>query len=236
MGTTITIEPGQNGTRRLVRLLSWLSPAFPIGGFAYSQGLETAIATGTVTDRASLVAWIEGQMASGGLHTDASFVGISLRAAQAHDIATLAEANALALALQPSAERDKETREQARSFVTSAAAWPLDLGEDIARLLEGDMALPVAFGTLAGSSAIAGIDAVAGYLNAYAGQQIAVALRLVPLGQTEGLAALAGLEPGICALADTAAAARLETIGAIGYGTDIAAMRHEDLGTRIFRS
>lgn len=221
----------------LIRLFSWLSPAFPIGGFAYSQGLETAIVDGRVRTREALEDWIGGQLHAGAMRIDASFLAIAARAIASGDSAAVRQANELALALQVSAERDRETREQARSFLDAAAVWPLaGMTGEVAVLLDAPMALPVAFGTMAGLHGIAPDAAVSGFINAAVAQQISVAVRLVPLGQSAGLAVLAGLEPAIAALAGDALAAGLEDIGGLAYGTDIASFRHEDLATRIFRS
>jgi urease accessory protein len=235
MGMGMTI-PTAMADAALVRLFSWLSPAFPIGGFAYSQGLETAIVDGRVTDTATLIAWIAGQLHAGSIRNDAYFLAMCARAVGTGDAEAIAEANALALALQSSRERDAETREQAVSFLLAARAWPIAIPDWLTAILDAPMTLPTAFGTMAGLHDIDADTAVAGFLNAYASQQISVAVRLVPLGQTEGLAALVALEAAIVALARSSRDAQIGDIGAIGYGTDIASMRHETLTTRIFRS
>ncbi|MCD7058710.1 urease accessory protein UreF [Pelagibacterium xiamenense] len=223
-------------TAALVRLLTWLSPAFPIGGFAYSQGLETAIAAQRITTIGDVRAWLEGQLHAGPVRNDAAFVGIAARALVNDDVDAVRAANALALALQSSVERDKETREQARSFLDAASAWPVDVPARLAETLAAPMALPVAVGAMAGLHRIDAASAIAGFVNAYAGQQISVAIRLVPLGQTEGVTLQAALESKIAALADWALGAQISDIGSLAYGTDIASLKHEDLPVRIFRS
>ena len=220
----------------LVRLFSWLSPAFPIGGFAFSQGLETAIAAGQVRSGDALADWISGALHAGSIRTDAIVLALAHRAAAAGDAAGFVEVNALALALQVSAERDAETREQARSFIAAAQAWPLDLPDWLAEALEGPVALPAAVGALAARQGITAGPVLAGFVNAFVSQQISVAVRLVPLGQTEGLKVQAALEPQVASLAQAALHAQIGDIGGLGYAADIASMRHETLGTRIFRS
>lgn len=229
--TTIMADPGG-----LVRLFSWLSPAFPIGGFAYSQGLETAIAENRVKSAEQLSGWIAGNLHSGALRTDAYFLAIAARAVGNGEAQALAAANQLCLALQVSAERDKETREQARSFLDAAAAWPADHPQWLAEILAGPLALPIAFGAMAGLHAVALEAAITGFANAAVTQQISVGIRLIPLGQSAGLAVQAALEPAILALAADAGAATLDDVSGLSYGTDIASLRHEDLGVRIFRS
>jgi urease accessory protein len=217
-------------TTALQRLLTWLSPAFPVGSFAWSQGLETAIADGRVKDARSLKDWIGASLAHGGLKTDAIILA---HAHSAHrDAARLAEVAELALALTAASERHLETTLTGETFGIAARAWPSDV---FARLPQ-PCPYPVAVGAIAGAQEIGLNETLIGYLTAAAHTQVSVAVRLVPLGQAAGLQVMAGLEPAIAALAMAAAKASLDDIGGIAYAADIAQMRHETLGTRIFRS
>jgi urease accessory protein len=237
MGTTkITTIITMTEPDRLLRLFTWLSPAFPIGGFAYSQGLETAIAQRRVSDAATLSDWIAGQLHLGFLRSDAYFLAIAARAVSTGDVQSFEDAAELALALQVSGERHLETTEQARSFIVAASAWPVDMPDWLTAALAGPVALPIAFGAMAAAHGIEARSAALGFINAAISQQISVAVRLIPLGQTQGLAVQAQLEPAAAALANDAIAATITDIAAIGYGTDIASLRHEDLNVRIFRS
>lgn len=219
-----------------IRLLSWLSPAFPIGGFAYSQGFETAIAQGSIATIDDVAHWIEGLLHAGPIRADAIALSFAARAVSENDPKAFAAISELVLALQVSSERDKETREQAQSFLISARAWPVAMPDWLIEALARPTALPVAFGGLAGVHGIDALFACAGYINGFVSQQISVAIRLVPLGQSDGLALLARLEPKIAALAQSASQADIEDIGTMGYGADIASLIHEDLSVRIFRS
>ena len=214
----------------LQRLLTWLSPVFPVGSFAWSQGLETAIAEGRVADAASLKDWIGGSIAHGGLRTDAIVL------AQAHigqrNAARLAEIAELAIALTAASERRLETTLTGETFGIAARAWPSDV---FARLPQ-PCPYPVAVGAIAGAQGIGLNETLIGYLTASVHSQVSVAVRLVPLGQTAGLQVMAGLETAIAALASAAANLSLDDIGGIAYAAEIAQMRHETLGTRIFRS
>lgn len=214
----------------LQRLLTWLSPAFPVGTFAWSQGLETAIADRRVTDAASLKDWIAGALAHGALKTDAILLAQAHRA-QA-DAALLQDLADLGLALTPARERATETALTAETFATAARAWPSDV---FARLPQ-PCPYPVVVGAIAAAQNIALTDTLIGFLTATVHTQISVAVRLVPLGQTAGLQVMAALEPAVVALAEAAATATLDDIGGSAYAADIAQMRHETLGTRIFRS
>ncbi len=214
----------------LQRLLTWLSPAFPIGSFAWSAGLETAIAPQAVTDSTALRSWLSGGLAHGGLKTDAIFLAEAFRAAA--DARQLAERAALYLALTPAAERRAEATLTGTAFGTAAGAWPSKV---FARLPD-PCPYPIAVGAIAGAHGIPLADTLLAFVTAQVHQQVSVAVRLVPLGQTAGLAVMAALEPEIAVLALTAETAGLAGLGMIAYASDIAQMRHETLEPRIFRS
>jgi urease accessory protein len=217
-------------TAALQRLMTWLSPAFPVGTFAWSQGLETAIADGRVTNAATLKDWIGGSLAHGALKTDSILLTHAYRGEDS--VEALAELADLGLALTAAGERHFETALTGETFGIAARAWPSDV---FARLPE-PCPYPVAVGAIAGAQVI-GLDAtLIGYLTAAVHAQVSVAVRLVPLGQTAGLQVMAGLETAVATLAGTAAKASLDDIGGIAYAADIAQMRHETIGTRVFRS
>ena len=217
-------------TAALQRLLTWLSPAFPVGTFAWSQGLETAIADGRIVSAGDLKSWLDGLIAHGGIKTDAIIVAQAHR--QHRDPGKLRELADLLLALTAATERTLETTLTGDNFAIAARAWPSDV---FARLPE-PCPYPVAVGAIAGAQGIDVRDTLIGYVTAAIHAQVSVAVRLIPLGQTAGLQVMAGLEPAVAALAEAAASASLDAIGGIAYAADIAQMRHETLGTRIFRS
>lgn len=214
----------------LQRLLTWLSPAFPVGAFAWSAGLETAIATRRVCDAASTREWVEGALLDGGLKTDA------ILCAQAHAGAdnpdTLRALTDLCLALIPARERQTEVLAMGRAFVAAARAWPSPVFDR----LPDPVPYPIAVGALAAAHGIDREDGLIALLTAAVHGQVSVAVRLVPIGQNDGLAIMAALEPAIATIAQHAAKATLDEIGAIAYAQDIAQMQHETLTTRIFRS
>lgn len=214
----------------LQRLLTWLSPAFPVGAFAWSAGLESAIAAGTVQDRATTQAWIEGVLNHGGLRTDAILLAHAHRAAD-HP-ATLRELADLCLALTPARERYDETTMTGAAFVSAAGAWPTPVLAN----LPDPCPYPIAVGAIAAGHAI-GIEAtLLAWLTAAIHGQVSVAVRLIPIGQSDGLAIMAALERPIAAMAMLCQHATLDDIGAVAYAADIVQMAHETLTTRIFRS
>jgi urease accessory protein len=211
----------------LLRLMTWLSPAFPVGAFSYSHGLETAIREGVVTDGDTLGDWIAGLVEHGGGWTDAVLFKAAWEACA--DQAALADLVELADALAPSLERRRETLGQGEAFLIAARAW----GE---APLAGAIAYPVAVGSTAGAVAIPVETALTAWLHAFAANLVSVAVRAVPIGQTRGVAVLAGLEPVLLATATRAAASSLDDLGACAILSDIAAMRHETLDGRLFIS
>ena len=217
----------------LLRLLAWLSPAFPTGGFAYSHGLEWAVEQRDVGDEASLHDWVECVLRHGTGRTDA----ILLRHAHAAqgDLDRLADLVELALAATPSRERRTEAVGQGNAFGLAIRAWgnPI-LAELTARV--GDVPYSIAIGAIAGVSGMDAGMAAAGLTQAFAANLISAAVRLVPLGQSAGLAVLARLEPAILAVCRETIGATLEDLGGFCFRSDIAAQRHETQYTRLFRS
>ncbi len=210
----------------LLRLLAWLSPAFPTGAFACSHGLEWAVEAGDVTDRASAADWIGTVLRQGGLRADA----IVLRHAWRADAAGLRALMELAAAACPSRERREETLSQGTAFAAAASVWGAH------GLPDGPVALPVAVGAVGAVHGV-GEDALcAGFLHAGVGMLVSAAVRLVPLGQTDGLRIVAGLEADVLAVARDTRAAGLDELGGSCLRGDIASMRHETQRTRLFRT
>lgn len=214
----------------LQKLVTWLSPAFPVGAFAWSAGLETAIADRRVRDAAKLTDWIDGALRHGGIRTDAILLAHAHRGFA--DAATLQDLADLSLALTASRERWMETSVTGDSYITATRVWP---AETLAAL-PSPCPYPIAVGAIAGAHGIGLGDTLLAWLTATVHGQVSVAVRLVPLGQSDGLRVMAGLAPAISQLAEAAANAGLADIGGIAYAADIAQMRHETLEPRIFRS
>jgi urease accessory protein len=207
----------------LLSLVQWLSPAFPVGSFAYSHGLEWAIAAGEVTSAATAATWIAAILQEGAGRTDAILVVHALDPQE--DIEAL---GAMAEALAASRERWVETMEQGRALAVTVSAVT---GQEIPPL-----PYPVALGVAARELGLEPARVAALYLQAFATTLTLAAVRFVPLGQTEGQRMLAGLHPLIEDLAAEAAVAGLDDIGSGAIGGDLAAMRHETMDVRIFRT
>lgn len=216
----------------LLRLLTWLSPAFPTGGFACSHGLEWAVEAGDVADEAGLLDWATDVLRHGSGRADAIVLRHAHRAGDAQALADVAE---LAAAAQPARERQAETLNQGDAFALAAAVWGAPLLDQL-RAGGVPIAYPVAVGALARAHGVGEDPAALAFLHAFTGTLVSAAVRLVPLGQTAGLRVLAALEPVLAAVCMETRAATLDDLGGACFRSDIAAMRHETQHTRLFRT
>lgn len=222
-------------TDPLLRLMTWLSPSFPVGAFSYSQGLEWAVEEGTVGDRETLQGWIAGILTHGSGRTDSALLVAAWRAVASQDAARLAAVTELATALSPTAERALETEAQGAAFLAAArAGWP---EIDAHPTAPGRAApYPVAVGAVGAICAIPVEPVGRAYQHAIAANLVSAGLRLIPLGQSDGVRVLAALESTILAVGAEAAEAGLSGLGAFTPLADIASLRHETQYTRLFRS
>ena len=228
----MTEEPGA-----LYRLMAWLSPAYPVGAFSYSNGIEWAVENGDITDAASFRRWLDVVIANGSAFCDAVLFVHAHRAAASDDAAALRTVTELAAAFVPSKERHLEATAQGRAFIEATrAAWPCAALDLLAKAWDGPVAYPVAVGVTAAGHGIAIEPALSAYLHAVTANLISAGMRLVPLGQTEGQRLLAALEPTVASTAIRALTTPLDQIGGAAFRADIASMRHETQYTRLFRS
>ena len=220
----------------LLRLLAWLSPAFPVGGFSYSHGLELAVEEGLVRDADHLVTWLGAVVAHGAGRVDATLLVAAWRAARSQDDETLSRIVELGAALRGTAETALESAAQGHAFVTTVRrVWPDPWLDSCAEAVaQGGYA--IAIGVVAARAGVPLEPALTGYLHAFAANLVSAAVRLVPLGQTDGQRALAALEPVILAAAEAASARPLAEIGSATPMVEWASMRHETQYTRLFRS
>ncbi len=207
------------------KLMAWLSPSYPIGAYSYSHGLEYAIDAGDVTDAESLRKWLSDVLRYGAGRNDAI---ILKEAYNAPDKDALQEVSDLAIALSASAERHLETTAQGAAFskVTSAVS-----GMDLP-----PMPLPVALGAAAAREGIELSDVLPLYLHSFAANIITAAVRFIPLGQTEGQQVLASLFDLFETVTNEVNVSGMNDLGSICFLSDISAMKHEDMTTRIFRT
>lgn len=210
-------------TAGLMTLVQWLSPAFPTGAFAYSHGLEQVITDGGIASGADLEGWLSDVLRFGAGKQDAILLSAALEPGADHD-----DLAALCVALQPSAERLREVAEQGAAFARTVEAMtgtPMPARP-----------LPIAVGAAAAGLGLEKSQVIALYLHAFASNLVSVAVRFVPLGQNDGQSALSRLHPLMSRLAEETAGMAVDQIASAALGADMAAMRHEGLDVRIFKT
>jgi urease accessory protein len=234
---TITTMTMTMAEAALYRLMTWLSPAYPLGAFSYSHGLEQAVEAGLVRDRASLVAWVATAVAAGAGRSDGALLAAAWRAARAEDGAALDDIAELAAAWRGTAETALESRAQGAAFLaTTRAAWPHRLLDELALRHRGEVALPVALGAAAAVHGVPLAAILAASLHAFASNLVSAGVRLIPLGQSDGQQAIAALEDVVAGAAQDVLRTPLDEVGTAAPLLDWCSMRHETQYTRLFRS
>ena len=237
MAVSISSNLRENEAAALYRLMTWLSPAFPVGAFSYSSGIEWAVEAGDVTDARSLRRWLDSMLADGPGVCDGIFLAHAHRAASSGDLALLAEIAELASAFATSRERRLETTAQGRAFIEIArAAWNSPPLDRLVAACGAVIVYPVAVGLVSAAHAVPLVPTIHAFLHAVVSNWISAGARLVPLGQTDSQRVLADLEPSVMATAGRAHRASLDDLGSAIFRADIASMRHETQYTRLFRS
>jgi len=234
MGLGLTMDTAE-ADASLMPLMLWLSPAFPVGAFAYSHGLEWAVEAGDIFDARSLGGWLVDLLSFGAPRADAILFAAAYRAAGAGDWPALVETNALAVALATSAERRLETTAQGTAFVAAArAAWDCEP----LRALSGEdrVAYPAAVAAAAAGHDLPLEASLQAFVLALVANLVSAVVRLGAIGQTGGQKILAALVPRLRALAREAARSTPADLGSAAFRSDIAAMRHETQYSRLFRS
>jgi urease accessory protein len=221
----------------LYRLMAWLSPAYPVGAFSYSSGLEWAVEAGDIKNAETLRRWLAVMLGEGSGFCDAVFFVHAHRTIAAKDGAALRAVAELAAAFVPSKERLLETTAQGRAFLDATrATWPCAALGDLEVVWQGPLALPVAVGVTCAGHGIPCEPALRAFLQALTANWISAGVRLIPLGQTDGQRVIAALETEVARTAKRALSTPLDEIGSCTFRADIASMRHETQYTRLFRS
>ena len=222
----------------LYRLLAWLSPAYPIGAFSYSHGVETAVEEGLIRDRDTLIAWLRSVLANGTGRVDGALFAVAWRAADTGDWPLFDAIAERAAAWRGTSEMALESRQQGGSFLSiTRTAWPHSALDAAHERLGGELSLPVAVALAAAAHAVPLEAALTGYLHAFAANLISAAVRAVPLGQSDGQRTLAALEDTVTETAMAAIAVKsLDEVGTATPLLDWCSLRHETQYTRLFRS
>jgi urease accessory protein len=233
----VTITNSAYSSLPSLPLMIWLSPAFPVGSFAYSHALEWAAEAGDLPSAEALQSWLADLIAHGAMRNDAILLCEAWRATSDADPAALRTVNDLALALAGSRERHLETSAQGDAFrIAIRAAWRNEAFDRLEHALEGAIAYPVAVGLAAGAHHLdlgATLDA---FLTSQVSNLTSAAIRLGVIGQTDAQRIIMEALPDLRELAAVAAHASVDDVGGCAFRSDIASMRHETQTTRLFRT
>jgi len=214
----------------LLRLMAWLSPVFPTGGFSYSSGLETAVQSGQLADQEALRHWLKIKLDHGSLRNDAILLAEAWRSCA--NPSSLADVTELALSRAGCRERYLELTAQADAFAATIKHWP-DLSElDMPK----PCAICVAVGAVAGFARLDLSQTLIAYLHSIVSSQAQAAIRLSLVGQSGAAQILAQLEPSIVTAAEFAEQSSLDDLGSATIAAEVMAMNHEYLPGRMFRS
>jgi urease accessory protein len=240
VGIIMSDEQCSFSSLALLRLQSWLSPAFPTGSYSYSHGLERAVEADYVNDRKSLVDWLEADLCYGSGRNEAIFFSEAWRFAIHDDRAKLFEIAELAAAFRGTSEFALESSQQAAAcLATLRQVWPdriLDWLSEILCERHVQPALAVVLGVRSARQGIPAVLALPAFLQSYIANLVTAGVRLIPLGQTDGQLAIAELEEAVLAASTQAKKTTIDDLGSAAFMVDLASMAHETQYTRLFRS
>lgn len=222
-------------------LQAWVSPAYPVGGYAYSHALETAIDKNNVHDADTLAGWVSDNLQYGSGWNDAVLFVETMRRFQdpvdhtrrqaLYDIAELASAMCLTSELQ------QECLQQGAAFLgVTCAAWPHGELDSFRAEIENKTAYPVCFAVAAAAHQIDRQDALQAYLLTMTSNWISAAVRLNVVGQTMGQRLAAASALTIQDIAEKALPSSLDDLGGSIFLNEIASFQHETQNARLFRS
>ena len=233
-------EPSTLVPDALLRLQSWLSPAFPTGSYSYSHGLERAVELGYVNDLASLLEWLKADLRYGSVRNEVIFFSEAWNSASSLEPAKLFEVAEVAAAYRGTAEFALESSQQAAASLTVLRrVWPdpvLDWLSETLSEREIPPALAVVLGARLAREGIPLKFALPAFLQSFVANLVTAAVRLIPLGQTAGQLAVAGLESEVLKASARAEEDTLADLGSAAFVVDLVSMAHETQYTRLFRS
>jgi urease accessory protein len=239
-GIIMTKEQYRCPQLALLRLQSWLSPAFPTGSYSYSHGLEWAVEAGYIKDRETLVDWLEADLCYGSVRNEAIFFCEAWCSARDNDFAKLLEIAELAAAFRGTSEFALESSQQASACrATLRRVWPNRLLDSLSQLLlerEVPFVLSVILGVRSAREDVPISLALPAFLQSYVANSVTAGVRLIPLGQTDGQLAIAELEEAVLKVSARARNATMEDLGSAAFMVDLASVAHQTQYTRLFRS
>lgn len=224
-------------TKGLYQLMSWMSPSYPVGAYTYSHGVEYAVEAGLISNVEDLVLWLKDIVQHGGARTDSIFLVETYRAVQNKDRPRILEIAELAYATRSTKELDLETTAQGRAFIeVTQKVSPSQSLEFLKRERKEPIVYPVAVAAIAADREVKLEDALAAYFHGFISNVVSAAVRLIPLGQTDGQRAIIQLEEVAMVQIQEALFSALDDLGTATMMVDWCSSQHETQYTRLFRS
>lgn len=218
----------------LMRLMQLVSPSLPVGGFTYSQGLEWAVEAGWIGDAKDTERWLTDELRATLAHLDLPIAARMMAAVAAGDRAALAHWIERLVAARETAELRGEERQRGRAMADLLRAWDLPGSTDWRELLAQSQTAGFAFAAVRWQIPVA--DALGGLAFAWVENLMLAAVKLVPLGQSDGQRVLMRIAAQVPAAVDLACGVGDDDIGASSPALAIASACHERQYTRLFRS
>jgi len=229
----------------LLSLLQLVSPALPVGAYSYSEGLETLVDQGVIADRRSLLQWLSRELTWGSIRLDAAIAHLAHQAAIAGEVLVLLQWNQWLSAARETEELRLQHWQMGRSLLQLSQKLALESGEHDRSLiyqklmdqeLQNGCNFAIAFGLVAADWAIEAETMTLGYLYSWASNLVSAAVRLIPLGQTEGQQVLRQLHPILSHRCRDILEIPDLDLACCSWGLALASMAHETQYSRLFRS
>jgi urease accessory protein len=221
----------------LLSLLQLASPALPVGGYSYSEGLEMLVERGIVNSADTLQDWMDWELQSGAISLDGAVMVRVLNAAYVGNWEKVHEWNHWSSASRETEELREQSWQMGNALLRLLMAlWPVEDRLEITALGEEECNFAVAFGIAASYWQIPPDVALLGYLQSWAGNFIGAGVKLIPLGQTAGQQLLFNLQPNLVTAVETILRVEDDDLSSCTWGLSLASMQHETQYSRLFRS
>lgn len=221
----------------LYRLMTWLSPSYPVGAFSYSHGLEQVVDEGKVHDSKTLIEYLCSILMLGTGRSDAILFAHAHRATTREDFELLIRIAELGAAFAATKERRLEATAQGQAFSeVTRKTWQSQTLAALSARPSPVVIYPIAVAVAAADHGIALRPALEAYVHAFAANLVSAGMRLISLGHTDGQRALMSAELAVTDAVAQGLTGDLNKVGGITVMAELAAMKHETQYSRIFRS
>ena len=216
----------------LLRLLQLSSPSLPIGAYAYSQGVESAVQCKIICDETSALDWLSHVLMHGLACNDLALISQAYQSWQACDLKSITALSQLSLAIRETSELKEEDRHLAKALLRLAEP----LGLEYPAELKAQASYPIVYAYFVQHWAIPLQDALLSFAWSWLENQIAAMIKLVPLGQTQGQTLLLAMDKSLSVAVEKSSKVPVNRIGGSLPNLAILSSQHENQYSRLFRS